>query len=105
MDEQESRQLAMVAKAEQPFQKYFLQIVMIIFVAGGGWVTLSNIAALAEDNKEEIEATKEQAQVVENKLVRIETRQEQIIMDIAEQKVISEKILEELRKLQKTGHD
>jgi septal ring factor EnvC (AmiA/AmiB activator) len=93
-----------IADAESPFQKYILQIVMLIFVAGGGWVTLSNIEAMAEDNKKKIEQQAQADHQVEKKLERIAERQESLKEDVEELKKDNDKldnkldqILDELR--------
>lgn len=56
-------------------------------------MTLSNVDALAQDNKKEIVAAKQSQVEVEKKLVRIETRQEQIKEDLSEQKEMLKEIL------------
>ena len=91
-------QLEKVAKAEQPIQKYLVQLLTLIFLAGGGWVTLSNVNALAEDNKARITEQEDRDNEVEKKLVRIEVRQEQIKEDIKEMQETNRQILDEVRK-------
>lgn len=94
-----------IHEREQFWQKYIFQIIIIIFMAGGGWITLSNVQALAEDNKEAIEEAKEEANDVTEKLARIETKQEYIQRDLEQAKEVAranseklDRILEELRK-------
>jgi len=76
MDDQDK--LDRIAAAESPFQKYIVQLIVLIFVAGGGWVTLSNVNALAEDNKQAIVDEAAKTNEIDKKLVRIETTQEQM---------------------------
>ena len=97
-NDEQVEQLNKVAKAEQPMQKYLIQLLTLIFLAGGGWVTLSNVNALAEDNKARIEEQESRDNEVEKKLVRIEVRQEQIKEDIKEMQETNRQILDEVRK-------
>jgi len=90
-----------IAQSESFWHKYILQIVLIVFVAGGGWVTLSNVKALADENKSEIVAEKDRAQDIEKKLVRIETKQEALADDVDEVQEKLDKILEAVNKLEK----
>jgi len=76
MDEQDK--LDRIMAAESPFQKYIVQLIVLIFIAGGGWVTLANVNALAEDNKQAIESEANKTAEIDKKLVRIETTQEQM---------------------------
>jgi len=90
-----------IAQSESFWHKYILQIVLIVFVAGGGWVTLSNVQALADENKSEIVAEKVRAQDIEKKLVRIETKQEALADDVDKVQEKLDKILEAVNKLEK----
>ena len=90
-----------IAQSESFWHKYILQIVLIVFVAGGGWVTLSNVQALADENKSEIVAEKVRAQDIEKKLVRIETKQEALAEDVDKVQEKLDKILEAVNKLEK----
>jgi len=90
-----------IAQSESFWHKYILQIVLIVFVAGGGWVTLSNVQALADENKTEILAEKDRAQDIEKKLVRIETKQEALAEDVDKVQEKLDKILEAVNKLEK----
>jgi len=72
------RRLAAIENAEKPLQKYILQLITIVFLAGGGWMTLNSVQALAEDNKEAITTEAEKTNEIDKKLVRIETTQEQM---------------------------
>jgi uncharacterized protein HemX len=67
-----------IVKAESPLQKYFIQLVMLVFLAGGGWITLASVQALAQENKEAIAQEHEDVAEIDKKLVRIETTQEQM---------------------------
>jgi uncharacterized protein YoxC len=102
MDDQELQtmksDLAEIKKSESFWHKYALQIAIIVFMAGGGWITLANVQALAEDNKTEIEKEQERAQEIEKKLVRIETKQEQIAEDVDEVQEKLDAILEAVRR-------
>lgn len=94
------KDLAEIKKAESPFQKYALQLITIVFLAGGGWFTLDSVKALAEENKTEIEEEQERAQEIEKKLVRIETKQEQIAEDVDEVKEKLDAILKAVNRNQ-----
>lgn len=72
------RRLEAIENAEKPMQKYVLQLITIVFLAGGGWMTLNTVQALAEDNKEAITTETEKTNEIDKKLVRIETTQEQM---------------------------
>jgi len=76
MDDREK--LDRIVAAESPFQKYIVQLIVLIFIAGGGWVTLANVNALAEDNKQAIESEAQKTNEIDKKLIRIETTQEQM---------------------------
>lgn len=97
MDEKQEKKLDKVVAAESFWQKYAIQLIMLVFIAGGGWVTLSEVKALAEENKEKIEQQEDADEDQKIRLTRIETRQEQLIRDVAEQKEISREILREIR--------
>lgn len=90
-----------IEKKEQFVQKYVFQLVTIIFLAGGGWMTLNNIQALAEENKASIEKVKQEEQARDSKseyrLTRLETRQEEILKNQDEQNHKLDEILKELR--------
>lgn len=99
------RDLETIKHAESPFRKYALQLITVVFLAGGGWVTIDKIDALAEENKEKVEKLEGEQRDDGERLIRIETKQEQTqdaIEEIkAEQAVQREKldqILEELRR-------
>lgn len=106
MDEQElERRLDKIQTAEQPLRKYGIQLLTLVFLAGGGWVTLDSVKAVAEENKEAIEAESQEADAVKEKLIRIEITQEHIKDDLEEAKELAEEnsdkldaILQELRK-------
>lgn len=70
--------ISRIENAEKPIQKYVFQIITIAFLAGGGWLTLDSVQALAEDNKEAIEAEAKKTNDIDKKLIRIETTQEQM---------------------------
>ncbi len=89
-----------IAKSESPLQKYGLQMLIIIFIAGGGWVNLSNVSALAQENKEEIEAEADRAQEIEKKLIRIEVKQEALAEDVDDVQETLDKILDAVKKLE-----
>jgi len=72
------RKIDSIAKAEQPMQKYLIQMITIVFLAGGGWMTLDSVKALAEENKAAISEEHEDVAEIDKKLVRIETKQEQM---------------------------
>jgi Tfp pilus assembly protein PilN len=72
------RKIDAIVKAESPLQKYFIQVVMLVFLAGGGWMTLDSVSALAQENKEAIAEEHEDVAEIDKKLVRIETKQEQM---------------------------
>lgn len=93
------RKVDKIVEAESFFNKYALQIVIMIFIAGGGWITLQNVDALAQENKESIEQEKSRAQEIEKKLVRIETQQEQISKDVEENQETLKAILNAVQKL------
>jgi outer membrane murein-binding lipoprotein Lpp len=73
-----------IAKAESPLNKYLLQLITLVFLAGGGWMTLSNVQALADENKAKIEQAATSTATIEKKLVRIETTQEQMKQQLDE---------------------
>lgn len=93
------KQLAEIKKAESPLNKYILQIITIVFLAGGGWMTLDGVQALAEDNAEKIEHEEKQLVEQDKKLIRIETRQEQMKEKLEEQDDKLDKIIEKLEEL------
>lgn len=100
MSEQEVQEkLDRVLEKESFVQKYVFQLLAIIFVAGGGWMTLDNVKALAEDNKEAIEQQEQDTGDVKEKLARIETTQEHIKDELEEQKELTQEVLREIRKL------
>ena len=105
MDDQELQaikaDLSEIKKSESFWSKYVFQIAIIVFIAGGGWMTLSNVAALAEDNKTEIVNEKTRAQEIEKKLVRIETKQERLAADVDEVQKKLDMILDAVRKIEK----
>ena len=78
MDDETEKRLERIENAEKPLQKYVFQIITIAFLAGGGWLTLDSVKALAEDNKEAIMAEHEKTNEIDKKLIRIETTQEQM---------------------------
>ena len=79
------------------WDKHILQIAAIIFLAGGGWMTLSQVQAVAEENKEKIEIEIARSQEIEKKLVRIETKQELIAEDVDDVQDKLDTILEAIR--------
>lgn len=82
MDDQ--GKLDRIAAAESPFQKYIIQLVLLVFVAGGGWVTLQSVTAMAEDNKQAIQDEAAKTNAIDKKLIRIETTQEQMKKQLEE---------------------
>ena len=88
-----------IAHAESFFNKYVLQIALMVFIAGGGWITLENVDALAQENKEAISEEKERAQEIEKKLVRIEVKQEQISKELEENQQKLDAILQAVQKI------
>ena len=64
------------------WDKHLLQVIAVGFLAGGGGMTLSQVQAIADDNRTKIEEEQERSQEIEKKLVRIETKQEQIAEDV-----------------------
>lgn len=88
-----------IASAESFFNKYVLQIALMVFIAGGGWITLENVDALAQENKEAISEEKERAQEIEKKLVRIEVKQEQISKELEENQQKLDAILQAVQKI------
>ena len=93
------RKVDKIVEAESFFNKYALQIIIMIFIAGGGWITLQNVDALAQENKESIEEEKARSQEIEKKLIRIETQQEQISKDVEENQQTLKAILNAVQKL------
>ena len=79
------------------WDKHILQIAAIIFLAGGGWMTLSQVQAVAEENKAKIELENARSQEIEKKLVRIETKQELIAEDVDDVQDKLDTILEAIR--------
>ena len=77
-DKEINDRLRAIEKAEQPLQKYLFQLITIAFLAGGGWLTLDSVKAMAEDNEAAIEHETQKTNEIDKKLVRIETTQEQI---------------------------
>jgi cell division protein FtsB len=49
-------QLEDIGKAEKPLQKYGLQALTIVFIAGGGWATLDTLADAVEEQEAKVEA-------------------------------------------------
>ena len=80
--------------------EWLLQIITIVFLAGGGFVTLDNVKALAEENKEDIAEDKKTVAAIEKKLVAIEVKQEDIKEDLEEQDKKLDKILEKLERIE-----
>ena len=76
------------------WDKHLLQVIAVVFLAGGGWMTLSQVQAIADDNRTKIEEEQERSQEIEKKLVRIETKQEQIAEDVDEVQEKLDTILE-----------
>ena len=94
-----------VLEKESFWHKYVLQLVIIIFVAGGGWVTLSNVEALAQENKVAIEQEKDSNAAIKQKLLEVEITQDFIQEKVEETKELSkensrklDEILKEIRK-------
>jgi hypothetical protein len=87
-----------IHRSESFFHKYIFQIITLIFLAGGGWITLNNVEALAQDNKEQIEEDQEVTRGINEKVIRIETKQEAIENQVEENGDKLDQILEELRK-------
>ena len=79
------------------WDKHILQIAAIDFLAGGGWMTLSQVQAVAEENKAKIELESARSQEIEKKLVRIETKQELIAEDVDDVQDKLDTILEAIR--------
>ena len=78
------KRLTAIENAEKPVQKYIFQLITIVFLAGGGWITLDSVQALAEDNKEAISEEHTKSVEIDKKLVRIETTQEQMKKQLEE---------------------
>ena len=94
-----------IEKKESFIQKYGFQILTLVFLAGGGWVSLENIDAIAQDNKTKIERSAEREQDIKQELTAIKVRQEvmkedvsEIKDDLKETKETMQKILEEVKK-------
>lgn len=92
MNEQEENQIKNGIKIE-----WVLQIITLVFLIGVGWANLDSVEALADENKEKIEAEEVRAQEIEKKLVRIETKQERIAEDVKEVQEKLDVILEAVR--------
>jgi len=91
-------ELTDIKRHEQPLQRYFLQFIILVFLAGGGWMTLDSVKALADENKNKIELQEKRDDEVDKKLTRIETIQERVVVELDEQDKKLDEILEELRK-------
>jgi hypothetical protein len=83
---------------EETVYKFIWQIFIVIFLAGGGWVTLNNVEADVQENKELIDKQEKRDDGVDKKLERIETTQKHITTELDKQDAKLDAILEELRK-------
>lgn len=104
-EERMERQVEEIHKKEQFWHKYVFQIILLIFVAGGGWVTLDNVQALAEENKQQIAKEKEDTNAIKEDIITIRVTQEYIKRDLELAKEVAKEnsdkldaILNELRK-------
>jgi len=86
-----------IALAQGFWHKYLVQMIILVFVTGGGWVTLTNVKAMAEDNRARIEAATDTDDSMERRLIKMEVTQQQIRSEIQEQKQLTKEILQELR--------
>lgn len=98
-DKEVQEKLDMVLKSEQFWNKYIFQLIAIVFIAGGGWMTLSNVQALAEDNKDAIQEQERENDLITEKLARIEVTQQHIKDELDEQKELTKEVLEAIKEL------
>jgi hypothetical protein len=94
-------QIDKIARSESFWQKYTLQIITLVFLAGGGWTMLDNVTAAAQENKEQIEVVKDREVEIEKKLIKIEITQQHIVEEVVKQDTKLDKILEQLSKIEK----
>jgi len=92
------KDLVDIRKHEAPLQRYFLQFIILVFLTGGGWMTLDSVKAMAEGNQNKIELQEKRDDEVDKKLERITVTQEHIKEELDEQDEKLDEILEELRK-------
>ena len=101
IDEKELKEkIDQIAESESFWNKYALQLVILVFIAGGGWVTLSQVQALAEDNKEKIEEDKRTIQEIDRTVIRMETTQKSLVKDVDD----IQKKLDEILKAVQAAH-
>jgi len=86
-----------IKRHEAPLRRYFLQFIILVFIAGGAWITLDNVEAMAEDNRDKIELQEKRDDDVDKKLERITVTQEHIKEELDDQGEILDEILKELR--------
>lgn len=70
--------LSKIESSEKPFQKYILQIITIVFLAGGGWVTLDTLADGLEAAEQKTEALEDKEAESEKKIAVLEANQKHI---------------------------
>ncbi len=87
-----------IHKSESFFHKYVFQILTLVFLAGGGWMTLSTREDAVADNETKIEQNQQEAKDTKERLITLETNQKYIAEDVKETKEITQQILEELRR-------
>lgn len=78
--------------------KYVWQIIVVVFLAGGGWVTMNSLADDVKENSARIEAKEERDDKVDQKLTKLATTQEHIKAELDKQGEKLDAILDELRK-------
>lgn len=76
--------------------KYIWQLIVVIFLAGGGWITLSTVQAQTEENKKKIEEVEKVEANTEKRLERMEVTQEYIKKELDAQDKKLDKILDKL---------
>lgn len=67
-----------IQKAEKPLQKYFLQIITIVFIAGGGWFTLDSLAEAVQAQEEVQEKLETKNAELDKKVAVLEANQSHI---------------------------
>ncbi len=93
---------AEIRRKEQFWQKYIFQIVTLAFLAGGVYLTVNNVQAQAEETKAKVEKLEQEASqkelATQQRLTRLETRQDTIISNQEKQNLLLNEILKELKK-------
>jgi hypothetical protein len=111
MDDMQTRlahietKLDKVVTKESPFQKYILQLITLVFIAGGGWVTLDSLGDTVATNETKIEEQDIRDREIDRRIDRIDQNQEhmkegqdELKQDVKDIDNKIDLILDELRK-------